>query len=68
VAGLQYPRIAAVFGLVYIFTRYFYFKGYSSGDPRKRMAGVGAYYKIGLFGLLGCSIGFALHQFFPALV
>lgn len=68
VGGLQYPRVAAVFGLLYIVTRYFFFKGYSSGDPRKRMAGVGAYYNVALLGLLGCSIGLALHQFFPALV
>jgi glutathione S-transferase len=38
VGGLQYPRVAAVFGLVYIILRYAYFKGYSTGDPQKRFA------------------------------
>jgi glutathione S-transferase len=41
VGGLQYPRVAAAFGLVYIILRFSYFKGYSSGDPQKRFSSGG---------------------------
>ncbi|BBG99714.1 microsomal glutathione s-transferase, putative [Prunus dulcis] len=32
--GLKHPCISAGLGLLYTVTRYFYFKGYSTGDPR----------------------------------
>ncbi|CAM6013638.1 unnamed protein product [Sphagnum balticum] len=68
VGGLQYPRVAATFGLVYNILRYTYFKGYSSGDPQKRFSGGGGLHFFMLFGLIGCTTGFTLHQFFPTVV
>jgi glutathione S-transferase len=68
VGGLQYPRVAAAFGLVYIILRYAYFKGYSTGDPQKRFAFGGGLHFFMLFGLMGCTVGFSLHQFFPTAV
>ena len=68
VGGLQYPRIAGALGFVYIVARYFYFKGYATGDPRARYAFGGRYHPFALMGLWFCSIAFTLHQFFPDLV
>ncbi|CAK9223483.1 unnamed protein product [Sphagnum troendelagicum] len=68
VGGLQYPRLAAVLGLVYVVARYFFFKGYSTGDPEKRLTSGGGFHYVGIIGLLFCTIGFTLHQLFPTLV
>ncbi|KAF6171426.1 hypothetical protein GIB67_009567 [Kingdonia uniflora] len=35
--GLKHPEVSAGLGLVYTVGRYFYFKGYSTGDPNNRM-------------------------------
>ncbi|GJN23566.1 hypothetical protein PR202_gb11228 [Eleusine coracana subsp. coracana] len=35
--GLQHPTIAAGLGLIYMVGRFFYFKGYSTGVPDKRL-------------------------------
>ncbi|WOG87674.1 hypothetical protein DCAR_0206905 [Daucus carota subsp. sativus] len=35
---IKHPDISSVLGVVYIFSRYFYFKGYSTGDPKKRLS------------------------------
>ena len=36
--GLRHPCISAGLGLLYTVSRYFYFKGYSTGDPQKRLS------------------------------
>lgn len=36
--GMRHPCISAGLGIFYIVTRYFYFTGYSSGDPQKRLS------------------------------
>ncbi|KAK1370756.1 Membrane associated eicosanoid/glutathione metabolism-like domain-containing protein [Heracleum sosnowskyi] len=63
VGGIKHPIIASVLGSIYIVARYFYFIGYSSGDPKKRLT-VGVYNFISLIGLifctLSCGLGFLL--------
>lgn len=36
--GIKHPIISSVLGFVYIVSRFFYFKGYSTGDPKKRLS------------------------------
>ncbi|KAL5574327.1 hypothetical protein UlMin_023924 [Ulmus minor] len=57
--GLRHPCVSAGLGLLYIVTRYFYFKGYSTGDPQKRLT-IGKYGFLTLFGLMGCTISLAI--------
>ncbi|XP_046555023.1 microsomal glutathione S-transferase 3-like isoform X2 [Haliotis rubra] len=60
VGGLQYPKISAAAGAVYLASRIAYALGYYTGDPEKR--------KWGLFGafamltLLGNAISLGAHQ------
>lgn len=35
--GIRHPVIAALLGVVYIVSRYFYFNGYASGNPDNRL-------------------------------
>ncbi|KAF0910223.1 hypothetical protein E2562_001417 [Oryza meyeriana var. granulata] len=37
VGGLQHPVIAAALGVFYAVARFFYFKGYSTGNPENRL-------------------------------
>lgn len=37
VGGIRHPLICASLGAVYIVSRYFYFTGYSTGDPQNRL-------------------------------
>lgn len=37
VGGIRHPMICASLGAVYIVSRYFYFTGYSTGDPQNRL-------------------------------
>ncbi|XP_047322631.1 microsomal glutathione S-transferase 3-like [Impatiens glandulifera] len=53
--GIKHPLIASSLGLIYTFFRYFYFTGYATGDPQKRLT-VGKYGFLALLGLLICSI------------
>jgi len=57
--GLQYPRISAAAGMIYLASRVAYAIGYSSGDPSKRRRGAFGY--IGILTLLGNTISFAYH-------
>ncbi|KAK1361873.1 Membrane-associated, eicosanoid/glutathione metabolism (MAPEG) protein [Heracleum sosnowskyi] len=52
--GIKHPIISSVLGVVYIVSRYFYFKGYSTGDPKKRLS-VGMYSFGALIGLILCA-------------
>eukprot|EP00611_Tribonema_gayanum_P025667 TRINITY_DN590_c0_g1_i2.p1 TRINITY_DN590_c0_g1~~TRINITY_DN590_c0_g1_i2.p1 ORF type:complete len:149 (-),score=44.00 TRINITY_DN590_c0_g1_i2:380-826(-) len=47
------PALAAAFGALRLFGFISYYKGYSSGDPKKRLNPGTAVGYIGLFGLLG---------------
>lgn len=58
--GLQYPRISAAAGCVYLLGRIAYNIGYSTGDPSKRR--YGAFGFAGMLILLGNTISFACHQ------
>merc|ERR1711979_186054 len=57
--GLQYPRISAAAGLIYLAGRVRYAVGYSTGDPKNRQGGAFGY--IGLLTLLVNTISFAYH-------
>lgn len=58
VAGARFPCAASISGLVYVVGRWVYFKGYSSGNPEKRMRGGFMY--AGLLSLVGMVIRFAV--------
>lgn len=58
--GLQYPRITAGAGALFLLSRIAYALGYYTGDPEKRRWGAFGY--IGYFCLLGNTISFAAHQ------
>ncbi|WCJ25101.1 microsomal glutathione s-transferase putative [Euphorbia peplus] len=57
--GFRHPCISASLGCLYIVTRYFYFTGYSTGDPQKRLS-VGKYGFAAILGLMICSISFGI--------
>lgn len=63
VGGIKHPIISAALGFVYLVARFFYFTGYSSGDPQKRLA-IGRYNFLALLGLnlcaVSCGISFLL--------
>ncbi|KAI7724651.1 hypothetical protein M8C21_006385 [Ambrosia artemisiifolia] len=50
VGGLKHPLISSGLGLVYTVSRYFYFTGYSSGDPKGRLP-IGGFNNLALLGL-----------------
>ncbi|KAJ4755654.1 Microsomal glutathione S-transferase 3 [Rhynchospora pubera] len=59
VSGMQYPLIVSGLGTLYIIGRFFYFKGYSSGIPDKRIkAGLMSF--LSLFGLMICTALFGV--------
>ncbi|KAH7659773.1 Glutathione transferase protein [Dioscorea alata] len=49
--GIQHPLIAAGLGLLFVITRFFYFKGYSTGVPDNRL-------KIGVWNFLGLHLNY----------
>lgn len=52
--GIEYPRLAAGAGVVFLAGRIVYALGYSTGDPAKRMRGGFQYF--GLLTLLGLTV------------
>ncbi|XP_010675204.2 uncharacterized protein LOC104891240 [Beta vulgaris subsp. vulgaris] len=58
--GMRHPCICTGLGLFYIVARYFYFTGYSSGDPQKRLS-IGKYGFLALMGLMICTISFGVN-------
>ncbi|KAH3857527.1 microsomal glutathione S-transferase 3-like [Dreissena polymorpha] len=56
-SGLQYPKISAAAGAVYLAGRIVYALGYYTGDPEKRR--YGAFHHIGEIVLLGGTISLA---------
>ncbi|KAH6796990.1 ARM repeat superfamily protein [Perilla frutescens var. hirtella] len=59
--GIRHPQIAACLGAAYTVTRFFYFKGYSTGHPKLRLT-IGKYGFLALFGLGLCAISSGLHM------
>ncbi|KAF9664171.1 hypothetical protein SADUNF_Sadunf17G0128500 [Salix dunnii] len=57
--GIRHPCPSVVLGSIYIVTRYFYFTGYSTGDPQKRLT-IGKYGFLALVGLMGCTVSFGI--------
>lgn len=60
VGGIKHPLLCSALGLLYIVSRYFYFTGYASGDPQKRLT-IGKYGFLAMLGLQICAISMALH-------
>ncbi|XVF71016.1 hypothetical protein PTKIN_Ptkin12aG0000600 [Pterospermum kingtungense] len=58
--GMRHPCVCAALGVVYIVTRYFYFTGYATGDPQKRLT-IGKYGFLALLGLMICNISFGIN-------
>jgi len=58
IGGLKHPLIAAACGIVWCAGRVMYAWGYQTGDPAKRSRGM--IHLLGLLGVLGCSVSFAL--------
>ncbi|KAL9266656.1 Glutathione S-transferase 3, mitochondrial-like protein [Drosera capensis] len=54
--GFRHPVASASIGLFYIVSRYFYFTGYASGVPEKRLSNIGKFGFPALFGLMICTI------------
>ncbi|XP_010246010.1 PREDICTED: microsomal glutathione S-transferase 3-like [Nelumbo nucifera] len=52
--GLQHPLIAAGLGVVYTVARYFYFTGYATGIPEKRLT-IGRFNFLAVLGLIICT-------------
>ncbi|CAI9758108.1 unnamed protein product [Fraxinus pennsylvanica] len=59
--GIKHPLICASLGVVYSIARFFYFKGYSTGDPKKRFT-IGKYSFLALLGLMICTISFGVNM------
>ncbi|XP_025099682.1 microsomal glutathione S-transferase 3-like [Pomacea canaliculata] len=57
--GLQFPRLSAVFGVIFLLGRVVYAFGYYTGDPSKRNRGAFGY--IGIIGLIINTILLALN-------
>ncbi|XP_031371405.1 microsomal glutathione S-transferase 3 [Punica granatum] len=57
--GIRHPCICTGLGCLYIVSRFFYFKGYSTGDPENRLK-IGKYGFLALLGLMGCTISFGI--------
>ncbi|KAK4274972.1 hypothetical protein QN277_018123 [Acacia crassicarpa] len=53
--GLNHPCICTALGVVYTVSRYFYFTGYSTGEPENRLK-IGKYSLLALFALMFCNI------------
>ncbi|XP_071735360.1 uncharacterized protein [Rutidosis leptorrhynchoides] len=57
--GFKHPLISSALGLVYTVSRYFYFTGYSSGDPKGRLP-IGGLNGIAILGLMIVNISFGV--------
>lgn len=57
--GMRHPRATALLGLLYSVTRFFYFKGYATGDPQKRLT-LGKFGFLALLGLLISTVSFGV--------
>ncbi|KAL3568520.1 hypothetical protein D5086_031219 [Populus alba] len=57
--GIRHPCACVALGSIYTVTRFFYFTGYATGDPKKRLT-IGKYGLLPLIGLMGCTISFGI--------
>ncbi|KAG6779018.1 microsomal glutathione S-transferase 3 [Populus alba x Populus x berolinensis] len=57
--GIRHPCVCAALGSLFLVTRYFYFTGYATGDPKNRL-NIGKYGFLALLGLIGCTISFGI--------
>ncbi|XP_057807306.1 uncharacterized protein LOC131021990 [Salvia miltiorrhiza] len=59
--GIRHPLIAASLGAAYTLTRYFYFKAYSTGHPKNRLA-FGNSGFVAMVGLISCAVSSGVHM------
>lgn len=59
--GIRHPLISTSLGVVYTVSRFFYFKGYSTGDPNNRLS-LGKYSFLAVFALMICTISCGVHM------
>ena len=57
--GLKHPLICSGLGVAYIIARFFYFTGYSSGDPNGRLP-IGGFNGVAILGLVIVNIIFGV--------
>lgn len=57
--GMKHPGVCAALGLVYIVARFFFFKGYATGDPKNRLT-IGKYGFVAVMGLMVCTVSFGV--------
>ena len=60
IGGLQYPKISAAVGHIYILSKIAFALGYYTGEPAKRKWG--AFGHFALIALMGNTLSFATHQ------
>ncbi|KAL6959715.1 glutathione transferase [Sarracenia purpurea var. burkii] len=58
--GIRHPLICTALGVLYTIGRYFYFTGYATGDPQKRL-GIGRFAFLAIFGLIFATISSGIH-------
>ncbi|XP_010246009.1 PREDICTED: microsomal glutathione S-transferase 3-like [Nelumbo nucifera] len=58
--GLKHPLFSSVLGLIYTVSRYFYFTGYSTGEPKNRLK-IGRLGFPALGGLAICTVSLAIN-------
>ncbi|CAA6664868.1 unnamed protein product [Spirodela intermedia] len=58
--GLKHPIVAATLGALYAVGRFFYFKGYSTGNPNNRMK-LGVLSFPAIMGLILCTASLGVH-------
>ncbi|PWA45592.1 microsomal glutathione s-transferase [Artemisia annua] len=59
VGGLKHPLICSGLGLGYTVSRFFYFTGYSSGDPKGRLP-IGGLNSVAIIGLILVNLTFGV--------
>ncbi|KAG6742183.1 hypothetical protein POTOM_055473 [Populus tomentosa] len=57
--GIRHPCACVALGSIYTVTRFFYFTGYATGNPKNRLT-IGKYGLLPLIGLMGCTISFGI--------
>ncbi|KAE8703874.1 60S ribosomal protein L19-3 [Hibiscus syriacus] len=62
--GMGHPCVSAALGLVYTISRYFYFTGYATGDPKNRL-NLGRFGFLALLGLMMCTVSFGINLLRP---
>ncbi|XP_022141367.1 microsomal glutathione S-transferase 3 [Momordica charantia] len=57
--GIRHPCLSASFGVLYVVSRFFYFRGYATGVPENRLT-IGKFSFLAVLGLMICTISFGV--------